>query len=114
MIAILLSLISLLPQAAPFVSQTVRVGDALVAYTITDPASGVSIPLAGFFVAEPIGASEPIDAKGMVLTTTIKDPVNPDEPVTVTTTRGPNESAVEFWYRHDEMVKLIRRKLRNP
>lgn len=112
LIALLLGLVQ---PAAPYISQTVSIGGVLASASLTDPTTGltVSVPLVGLMLEPGTFAPEPAE-KSQQLSTTIADPANPDEPTTVTTTRGPNETLLTFWERHEETVRLVRRKLRTP
>lgn len=117
---VLAVLLGLFQQPAPFVSQTVEVGGVLAQFTLVDPVSGLSVnvvpPLitTAAAVLEPYSSAEPTDTKSQTLSTTVKDPNDPEEPVTITTIRGTTESVGDFWLRHNELVKLVRKKLRTP
>jgi hypothetical protein len=113
MLNLVLTLLCVLPQA-PVVSQTVSVHGVPIAYTLTDPVTGLSVPVAASaglsMLLEPAPPADPTE-KAQTLSTTVKDPDAPEEPITVTTIRGVTESAIEFWRRHDEMVRLVRKQV---
>ncbi len=107
----LLLVLALLTQAfqGPFVSDRVQVGGVTVALTLTDPATGLSVPLLGAAVCAMEPATDPPGDKIDTLTTTVKDPENPEEPTTCTSTRGSNESMGDFLRRHRELVAAVRK-----
>jgi hypothetical protein len=88
----------------------------------------VSVTIAGITVAGP--AAVPLAAmvdptpevtgdrgggfsKGATLTTTLKDPDNPDEPVVVTTIQGATETDADFIERHMVLVKKTRKYIKD-
>lgn len=113
MLSFLLTMCLGIAQATPYVSQRVQVGGVTVAMTVTDPATGLTVPVtgAGLSVAEPFGSEPPADTKLSQLTTVVKDPTYPDEPIEVKTVRGITESLGDFYRRHDETVKFVRKKV---